>query len=273
VQEEGILCSYQLFFIALVILTIVFTILRLLAVKQYRLKRKGDAADSMLVSLGDIISNTRMSVFDIIYIGIFIIAQSATYSYLTLLVGYGNLLLPVLIFAIVFILVSVVFLFCTVRGKAYRRTERILDDHQTLGHEDWVIQKHLAKLLHESEGDNFSRAEIAKATLKSLKGKENRTGDTVRLILENPEQLRDIEPMKIPPSLWKSLRCSLLILIIFAIVLVYFVYSYISGSMPYYDFFMNGLALFLMMSLVLACCLCVETPKARKANREARLGI
>ena len=260
-------------FIVLVILTIVFTILRLLAVKQYRLKRKGDAEDSMLASLGDMISNTRISVFDVIFFMIYIPVISLGLSNLGLLVGNENLQLPLLVVAVGLILVFEVFLFHTVHGKAYRRTEKILDDHQTLGFEDWVIRKHLAELIRESEGDDFTHAEVARNTLENLKGKENRTGDAVRQIMENPEQLRDSEPMKIPPSLWKSLRGSLLILVLFAIVLVYFVYSYLSGVMPYYDFFMNGLALFLVMMLVLVLCLCVETPNARKANRKARLGI
>ena len=260
-------------FIALVILTIVFTILRLLAVKQYRLKRKGEAEDSMLASLGDMISNTRMSVFDIIYLGLLIVTQSFVFSTLGLLVRNRDLQLPLLVVAVGLTLVFGGFLFLTVKGKAHRRTERILDDHQTLGCEDWVIRKHLAELLRESECDNFTRAEIARATLENLKGKENKTGDAVRQIMENPEQLRDIEPMKIPPSLWRSLRGSLLILIVFAIALAYFVYSYLSGAMPYYDFFMNGLALFFVMMLILVLCLCVETPNARKANRKARLGI
>ena len=273
VQTSGNLSSYQLFTIALVILTVVFAILRLVAVKQYRLKRKGEAEDSMLASLGELVSNTRMSVFDIIFFIIYIPAISFGLSTLGLLVGYGNLQLPLLLVAGGLLLFVGVFPFLTVRGKAYRRTERVLDDHQTLGFEDWVIRKHLAELLRESEGDDFTRAEVARTTLENLKKKENRTGDAVRQILENPERLKDIEPMKVPPSLWKSLRGSLLILVFSVFILMYFVISYLSGSIPYYDFFMNGIALFLVMTLVLALCFCVEAPKARKANRKARLGI
>ena len=259
-QSSGFLSSFQMLFIVLVILLIVITILRLMAVKQYRLKRKGDAEESILASLGDMLSNTRMSLFDVIHIGIFILTQSLGLSYLGLLVGHSNLQLPLLVVAVVLILVYGGFLFRTVRGKAYRRTERILDDHQSLGHEDLVIRKHLAELLRESEGDDFTRGEVARATLENLKGKENRTGDAVRQIMENPEQLRDIKPMKIPPRLWKSLRGSLLILVVFAVFLLYFAYSYISGSMSYYDVFMNGLALFFVMMLLLILCLCVEAP-------------
>ena len=257
----------------LVILLVLITILRLLAVKQYRLKRKGEAEDSILTSLGDMISNTRISIFDVIFLGIFIVTQSLGYSFLVLVVGYEYLIPPFSVFAVILTLVIGVFLFLTVRGKAYRRTERILDDHQTLGLEDLVIRKHLAELLRESESDDYTRVEIARVTLENLKGKENKTGDAVRLIMENPEQLRNIEPMKIPPRLWRSLRGSLFILVMSVFILLYFVYSYLSGAMPYYDFFMNGLALFLVLSLVLALCLCVETPKARKANRKARLGV
>lgn len=254
-------------------LLIIFTILRQLAVRQYRLKRKGEAEESMLASLGDMLSNTRGSYFYVIYLGIFIVTQSLGYSYLGLVVGSENLILPLLVVAVVSILVYGVFLFRTVRGRAYRKTERILDDHQSLGLEDLVIRKHLAELIRESEGDDFTQVEVARATLENLKGKENRTGDAVRQIMENPEQLRDINPMKIPPRLWKSFRGSILILNLFVIFLLYSVYSYLSGSMSYYDVFMNGLTLFFVMMLLPALCLCVEAPKARAANRKARLGI
>lgn len=226
-QASGFQSAIQMFFVALVILLIGFAILRWMAVKQYRLKRKGEAEDSILASLGDMISNTRMPLFDNIFLGIFIIAQSITYSYLILLVGYENLLPPVLIFAIVLILVSVVFLFYTVRGKAYRRTEQILTDHQGIGHEDLIIRKHLAELLRESESDNFARVEVSKAILENLMEKENKTGDAVRHIMENPEQLRDIEHMKTLPSIWRSFRCSLLVLIVFTVILLYFVYRFL----------------------------------------------
>jgi len=273
VQENGTLSSYLLFVIALVILTIVFTILRLLAVRQYHLKRKGDAEDSMLAALGDMVSNTRFSVFDIIYLGFFIVTLSFSLSSLGLLVGYRDLQLPLLAFAVALTIAYGVFFFRSVRGKAYRRTEKVLDDHQTLGLEDWVLRKHLAELIRESEGDDFTRAEVARTTLENLKRKENKTGDAVCKIMKNPEQLKDIEPMKSPPRLWKSLRGSLLILVVFAIILMYFVYNYISGLMPYFDFIMNGLALFFVMMLVFTLCLCMEAPKSRKASRKARLGI
>jgi len=262
-----------MFFVALVILLIGITILRLIAVKQYRLNRKGDAEESILASLGDMLSNTRMSLFDVIHIGIFILTQSLGLSYLGLLVGRSNLQLPLLVVMVVLILVSGVFLFHTVRGKAYRRTEMILNDHQTLGHEDWVIRKHLAELIHECDGDDFARVEIVRVTLENLRGKENKTGDAVRQIMKNPEQLREIKRMKKPPSLWKSLRCSLLVLVVFVIYLLYFAYSFISGAMSQFDLYMNALPVSLLLILILSLCLCVETPKAQAANRKARLGI
>jgi hypothetical protein len=257
----------------LVTLLVLVAILRLLAVRQYRLKRKGEAEDSMLASLGNSISNTRISLFDVILLGIFIVTQSFGYGNLSLLVNTRDLILPLSVVAVGLFLVYGVFLFGTVRGRAYRRTEMILDDHQTLGLEDWVIQKYLAELIHQSEGDDFTRAEVARATLENLKKKENRTGDAVRRIMENPEQLKNIEPMEDSPSLWKSLRGSLLILVFSVFILMYFVINYVSGAMPHYDFFMNGIVVFLGMTLVLALCLGIEAPKARKANRKARLGI
>ncbi len=272
-QSNGVLSSLQLLTIVLVILLIAITILRQLAVRQYRLKRKGEAEESMLASLGDMLSNTRMSLFDVIHIGIFIVTQALGYSYLSLVVGYENLQLPLLVIAVVLIVVYGWFLFRTVRGRAYRKTERILDDHQSLGLEDLVIQKHLAELLRESEGDDFTQVEVARVTLENLKGKENRTGDAVRQIMENPEQLRDIQPMKTSPRLWKSLRGSLLILVVFAVFLLYSAYNYLSGSMLYLELITNGLVLFFVMTLLLALCLCVEAPQARAANRKARLGI
>jgi len=244
-----------------------------MAVRQYRLKRAGNVEESMLASLGDKVSNTRWSLFDVVYLTIYLAAISQGGSYLSLVLGYEILLIPSLVLSVVLILASVWFLQFTVRGKAYRRTEMILDDHQTLGHEDWVIRKHLAELIYESEGENSSRAETARVTLENLKRKENRTGDTVRQILENPEQLRDIEPMKVHPSLLRFLRGSLLIFIVFIGVLLYFVFSYLSGTMSYIDLFMNALPVSLLLILFLSLCLCVEAPRSRSASRKARLGI
>jgi len=273
VQTSGFTSSFQMFFISLVILAVVFAILRLLAVKQYRLKRKGEAEDSMLASLGDMISNTSISMFDIIFLGIFIIAQSITYSYLVLLVGYENLLLPLLIFAIMLILVYVVFLFYTVRGKVHRRTEQILTDHQRIGHEDLIIRKHLAELLHESEGDNYARVEVAKATLENLMEKENKTGDAVRQIMENPEQLRDIERMKTLPSIWRSFRVSLLVLTVFTVILLYFVYRFLSGALSQFDMLVNSFPFVLLFTFVLIITLYLEINNAQKVRRKVLFGL
>lgn len=272
-QANDFLFSSLTIFMVLVTLLVLVAILRLFAVRQYHLLRKGEAEDSILTSLGDMISNTRISIFDIIFLGIYIAAQSLGYSLLVQAVGYEYLIPLFSEFAAILFLVIGVFLFLTVKGKAYRRTERILDDHQTLGFEEWVIRKHLAELLRESEGDDFTRAEIASATLENLKGKENKTGDAVRLILENPEQLRDIEPMKTPPSLWRFLRGSLIILVIFVGVLLYFAISYLSDAVSQVDLFINALPISMLLILALSCCLCIEAPGARKANRKARLGI
>jgi hypothetical protein len=273
VQANEFLSIYAIVIVVLLLVLFGLTILRLMAVKQYHLKRTGEVEESMLASLGDKVSNTRWSLFDYVYLAIYILAISQGGSYLSLVLGYEILLIPSLVLAVVLLLVSVWFLQFTVRGKAYRRTEMILDDHQTLGQEDWVIRKHLEELIHEREGDNSSRAEIARATLENLKRKENRTGDTVRQILENPEQLRDIEPMMIHPSLLRFLRGSLLIFIVIVGFLLYFVLSYLSGLMSYMDLFMNALPISLLLILVLSLCLCVETPRARSASRKARLGI
>ena len=272
-QANDFLFSNLIVFMALVTLLVLVAILRVLAVKQYRLKRKGEAEDSMLAALGDSISNTRISLFDGFLLGVFIVTQSLGYGVLSLLVDSRDLMLPLLVVALVMILGIGVFLFGTVRGKAYRRTEMVLDDHQTLGHEDWVVRKHLGLLIHESEGDDFTRAEIARATLENLKGKENKTGDAVRLILENPEQLRDIELMKTPQSLWRSLRGSLTILIVFVGFLLYIAISYLSGAISQIDLFMNALIISMLLTLALSCCLCIEAPRARKTSRKARLGI
>jgi len=259
-QTGGFVSAIQMLFVALVVLLIGFVILRWMAVKQYRLKRKGEAEDSMLVSLGDMISNTRMSIFDIIFLGIFIIAQSITYSYL-------------LIFAILLILVYVVFLFYTIRGKVYRRTEQILNDHQRIGHEDIIIRKHLAELLRESEGDNFTQVEVAKSTLENLMEKENKTGDAVRQIMENPEQLRDIERMKTLPSIWKSFRFSLLILTVFTVVLLYFVYHFLCGALSQLDMLTNVFPFVLLFTFVLIITLYLEVNNAQKVRRKVLFGL
>ncbi|MHA1662081.1 MAG: hypothetical protein ACTSVR_02350 [Candidatus Thorarchaeota archaeon] len=272
-QTGGFVSAIQMLFVALVVLLIGFVILRWMAVKQYRLKRKGEAEDSMLVSLGDMISNTRMSIFDIIFLGIFIIAQSITYSYLILLVGYENLLPALLIFAILLILVYVVFLFYTIRGKVYRRTEQILNDHQRIGHEDLIIRKHLAELLRESEGDNFTQVEVAKSTLENLMDKENKTGDAVRQIMENPEQLRDIERMKTLPSIWKSFRFSLLILTVFTVVLLYFVYHFLCGALSQLDMLTNVFPFVLLFTFVLIITLYLEVNNAQKVRRKVLFGL
>lgn len=272
-QASEFLASYQLFVIALVMVLIVLTIIRLLAVKQYRLKRAGDAEESILASLGEKVSNTRWSFFDVVYLIIYILAISQGLATLGLLVGYEILQIPLMVFAAGLVVVSVWFLQFTVRGKAYRRTERILDDHQTLGHEDWIIRKHLAELVHESEGENIARAEVAKATLENLKNKENTTGDAVRQILLNPDQLRDIDRMKSPPSLWKSLRFSILILIVFAVILLYFVYNYFSGMLSQIDLIMNVLPVTMLSILVLSLCLCVESTNARSRRKKVLFGV
>jgi hypothetical protein len=190
-----------------------------------------------------------------------------------MLVDRAILQLPMMVLFVGLLLSFEWVLFLTVRGKAYRRTEQVLDDHQTTGFEDWVIRKHLASLVHESEGDNLGRAEVARATLESLIRKENKTGDAARQIMENPEQLRDIEPMKKQSGLWRSLRVSLFLLVVFVVVVVYFVYNYVSGAISYIDLFMNALPVGLMLFLILTLCLCAEAPKARKESRKARLGI
>ncbi|RDE12405.1 MAG: hypothetical protein C4K48_10060 [Candidatus Thorarchaeota archaeon] len=272
-QENGFLSAYQVFFIVLVVLVIVFTILRVMAVKQYRLTRTGDAEESTLASLGDMLSNTHMSLFDVTYLVIFILTQSLGLSYLHLLMGSGNLSLPLLVIAVLLLLVFVVFLGFTVRGRAYRRTEMILKDHQTLGHEDWIIRKHVAELVYEREGDDHSRAEVARTTLENLKRKENRTGDAVRQIMLNPEQLKDIGRMKTPPSRWKSYRGSLLVLVVFAVILLYFVSGFISGLMSQYDLFMNGLPIVLLLMLVQTICLGLETRKAERERRKVLFGL
>ena len=261
-----------MFFIVLVIILLGITILRLMAVRQYRLTRTGEAEDSALASLGNTLSNTRMSFFEVIYLSIFILVISQGFSLLGMLVDRAILQLPMMVLFIGLVLGSGGFLFLTVRGKAYRRTEQVLDDHQTTGFEDWVIRKHLAELVHESEDDDLTRAEVARATLEKLMGKENRTGDATRQIMENPEQLRDIEQMKLP-GLWRFLRGSLLMFAVFVVVVLYFVVSYFSGAMSYIDLFMNALPVALVLILVLSLCLCAEAPKARKASRKARLGI
>ncbi len=272
-QASEFLFLYYIVIAIIALLFIGFTILRWMAVKQYRLVRAGEAGESTLSALGDKVSNSRWYIFDSLYIIIFILVISQVLPNLGMLVGFDVLQLPVLVLALGLLLGSILFLQFTIRGQAYRRTEQIIADHQTIGHEDLIIRKHLAELIHESEGDDDKQAAIARATLENLQYKENRTGDAVRQILENPDQLREMPRMKKPPSLWKSFRVSLLILSIAVLVVVYLSIAYLSGALLQYEFFTNLLTIFFLGPLTLVACLCVESNRARTERKRVLFGV
>ena len=272
-QTSEFLLGYGIVIGIQIILLVGFTILRWMAVKQYRLVRAGERGESTLSSLGDRVSNTRMHLFDSICLIIFILGVSQGLTYLNIAIGFDVFLIPLTILSVGLLLVFIVFLKFTIRGQAYQRTERILADHQTLGHEDWIIRKHLAELVHQSEDDDNYQAEIAKATLEKLKQQQNRTGDAVRQILENPDQLRDIERMKKLPSTWRSFRFSLLILVGLVALALYFGIGFMEGFIPYYDLYLKALTFILLSTLVFVSCLCVESSKARSNRRKTLFGV
>ena len=104
-------------------------------------------------------------------------------------------------------------------------------------------------------------------------GKENKTGDAVRQIMENPEQLRDIERMKALPSIWRSYRWSFLVHIVFTVILLYFVYRFLSGELSQFDIFINVIPFVFLFTFVLIITLILEVNNAQKERRKVLFGI
>ncbi|MFX1262927.1 MAG: hypothetical protein ACFFAZ_12635 [Promethearchaeota archaeon] len=202
---------------------ILLTILWVVATRRYRAERLTADQTTTLGNLGKKIANTQFLTFKIAWsvtlaVGSLFVLMSFLMSFFEQL-GYENIILPLLVFALGLIVIEGLFYGATVRGRAILWRGRIISNYVEYGHQEWVIQKRLAELVREKEGSDRFRANIAQRTLESLMVREDMTGDAVRRIMADPTGPIDRFEDQNIPSLLSQFKVSIsLTVLIYAAV-------------------------------------------------------
>lgn len=271
-MQSNTLFSLNLMYFLLLLCIVIFTtILRQLALKQYRIERGLRTEETTLGSLGDSLSNKPSALFYSFYFLMIILTFEVGINYLKDLEILEIILVPGLVMSFVAAIIYGLYLTMTIRGKAVLRTQRIEIDYKILGNEDLIIQKHLTDLLHESEGDNYTKAEVALRVIDNLKQKESKIGDAVRDMMTNPERFQRMEGTKPVSERWSVLGMIFIVLSI--ATLAFSVWGVITGYLSEYDVIMKIIPTILVLMVAFVCCLCIERPTIAERKRKERFGI
>ena len=272
-QYQDILSISLVYFLLSLGVSILIIIIREIAIKRYQLERRGYTEKSLLGSLGDNLSNTPSVLFKVVLYATFFLTTNFFLEYLQRQSFYEQIAIPVFISIAGLALLVLLYLIIPIRGKVNRRIGSIETEYQTLGYEDLIIQKQLADLVRDSEGQDYTKAEIAKQVIEKLSEKENKTGDAVRRIMTNPESLRKMDGTKLVPKPWTYLRVTYIFGFAIAATLIVGTLGTLSGYFSMYDIVIKILPLSFVLMIGFTLCLCVESTSASEKRRRQRYGI
>ena len=272
-QYQHLLSISLVYFLLSLGVSILILLVKEIAVKRYQLERRGYAERSALGSLGDNLSNTPSVLFRVVLYATFFLTINFFLEYLRRQPFYEQIAIPVFISMAALALLILLYLIVPISGRINRRINSIETEYQTLGYEELIIRKQLADLLRESEGQDYSKVEIARQVIEKLSKKENRTGDAVRRIMTNPESLRDMDGTKPVPRPWTYLRVTYVLGFAFAATLIVGTLGKLVGYFSMYDIVIKVLPLSFVLLLGFTLCLCVESTSASEKRRRMRFGI
>lgn len=218
-QFDPYLMYFQ-FGLPLLIIGILLTALRVVAVKRYHAERLTAGETTALGKLGKNLANTPFPSFNI-FMAV-TLSLGIVYVLLSIFrqLGFEDMVLPLGVTALGLTIVMSLFYTVTVRGRATWWFGKIIRDHQHYNHQEWVIQKRLVELMTEKEGSDNFRAEVARQVFEKLMVQEDITGDAVRKIMASPEGPIDrFEDKTIPNPLWDFKYSLLLMAFCYAAIL------------------------------------------------------
>ncbi|MFW9863588.1 MAG: hypothetical protein ACFFET_14950 [Candidatus Thorarchaeota archaeon] len=218
-QFDPYLMYFQ-FGLPLLIIGILLTALRVVAVKRYHAERLTTGETTALGKLGKNLANTPFPSFNI-FMAV-TLSLGIVYVLLSIFrqLGFEDMVLPLGVTALGLTIVMSLFYTVTVRGRATWWFGKIIRDHQHYNHQEWVIQKRLVELMTEKEGSDNFRAEVARQVFEKLMVQEDITGDAVRKIMASPEGPIDrFEDKTIPNPLWDFKYSLLLMAFCYAAIL------------------------------------------------------
>jgi hypothetical protein len=268
VQQSGIPTVYLLIFLMVLSAAVFITALRFAAIKKYQNERRNAKARSALGSLGDRLSNTPSSLYNVMHPVLYIFAFTLGIPLLENRFSYDSVVLSEIIVLSGILFVMVAYFGFTVSGRVRWRVSKIEADYQAFEHEGWVLQVRLAELVLATQSSNTSRAEMAQRVIDNLMTKENMTGDAVRQLMSTPEQLQDVQRDRTIPNPLRYFKFSLLLFGAIGITVVISALGISIGGLPGYDIAMKLFPFALVLTGALVCCVCLEGSSANEKRHK-----
>jgi hypothetical protein len=268
VQTGSASIVYLETFLLFLVLSVALTLLRIAAVSHYRAER-WTGRFSALGSLGDRLSNTPFLGYNLLFSVTIALSVVFGLEMLRGFLGMSALLLPLALASLGLFVALVAFSKLTIRGRVMLRTGKVVREHQRLGHQDWILERHLSLLMKEKESPSLREREVADRVLAALKEQEDRTGDSVRRLLEERTEIVDSHPERAIPSILWEFKFTMAFIILACITLVLMFSGVSIGSWTAVDLFTALGPLFIAFLPVTWCVFCIEASLA--SDRDRRL--
>lgn len=252
--------SFYLFLLFLA-LTVVVVLSYAIPIVVYRRERKDELTHSQIGLIGRGLYNNP-SVCHVLLLAVF---SSACIHFGIRLVSDYPYAVEILAFlSLTGLLALIVYYAATVQGRARFRTNRIVRDFQHYGHQRWVVQKYLNRLVQDSEAQEGFRSEVAARTLERLLERDDMTGDVVRELMGDPANISDPYPHRdIPNPIWEfRVPMALMLMGVIAIFA-----SFAALNLGWLDVGMDALMVGFLLSFCGLCCLCYKASSDRKPPR------
>jgi hypothetical protein len=251
------------------VLGVALTLLRVVALSRYRAEREAGVFSS-LGSLGNQLANTPFLLYNVLFSVSIALSVVFGLEAVRNIVGTSVLLIPLALASLGLLVAFVAFNIMTTRGRVTWRKGRVVREHQRLGHQDWILERHLSRLLKEKESSDPKQREVADRVLTELKTQEDKTGDSVRRLLDERTEMADSHPERRIPSLLWEFKFTLTVILLACATSVVMLSGISIGPWTAVDLFTALGPVFIAFLPLTWCVFCIEAMLA--SNRDRRLG-